>query len=182
MVMLLEIVGRRIEIEENEEYATRIENGDHLILWNSNLLDDLWVDKYDVRMLCHNSQNFSVGQEKNTSLVSYDDKEVEEEEMMLERYQDLKKITEEQIFPNLQQNQPTLQKEEVPYQWPDFLTLPSNVDIPRTQKSFNLIAHTTKSTRVIPQLEVLLRVKQSANPAFSFLFPGDILHPFYQVT
>lgn len=180
---MLEIVGRRIELEENEEYATRIESGDHLILWNSNLLDDLWVDKYDVRMLCHNSQEFSTGQEKNASLERYDDMEVAEEEIMLERYQDLKKVTEEQLFPSPQPNQPTiLQKEEVPYQWPEFLTLPSNVDIPRTQKLFNLIAHTTKSTRVTPQLEVLLRVKQSANPAFSFLFPGDTLHPFYQVT
>jgi hypothetical protein len=30
------------------------------------------------------------------------------------------------------------------------------------------------------QVEVLLRVKQAANPAFKFLEPGHVLHPYYR--
>jgi hypothetical protein len=179
------VEGKRIEIEENDEYATKVENGEHLILWNSNLLYDLWADKYDVRMLLNDYHEFEFVdvQEKNF-IENYYKSETEEEEIMSERYQDLTNFTEDDLLPiNPQTNQQTaLQKEEKPYQLPAYVSLPSNIDIPRTQKSFNVIAHTTKSTRMNPQLEILLRVKQSANPAFSFLFPGNLLYPFYQVT
>lgn len=32
---------------------------------------------------------------------------------------------------------------------------------------------------MIPKLEVLLRLKQASNAAFSFLSEGDLLHPYY---
>jgi hypothetical protein len=178
------VEGKRIEIEENDEYATKIENGEHLMLWNSNLLDDLWIDKYDVRMFFVDSDEFQYLpeiEEKDSCLGRYDNIDSEEEEIMSERYQDLTNITEDEFFTQDSQTIPqTLPKEEA-YQLPSYVSLPSNIEIPKTLKLFQKIAHTTKSIRMNPQLEVLLRVRQSENPAFSFLNPGNNLYPFYQV-
>jgi hypothetical protein len=174
--MGLEVAGRRAVITENDSLAREIENGSHLLLWGSNVSLDLWVDQYDVRMLLGEYQDFQRSRRSRSPQDQSSD-----EELNHERYQDLACFSELDLYPKAEIIQSAVEDEEE-YIFPSEMNLPSGISVPKSQKLFNIIAHTTKSVRVNPQLEVLLRLRQTDNPTFLFLTPGEDFYPFYQVS
>ena len=59
-------------------------------------------------------------------------------------------------------------------------SIPEHIVTPQKWSKHLKIAHTARKVQQSPHLEVLLRVRQKDNPAFSFLFDDDQLHPYYQ--
>lgn len=161
---MFEVHGKKFEIERNDLYALEIENGKHLRLWFSTADQEIWVDQYDVRMLVDVTELHTFNDSLENNLT-------DDEELDPERYKDLEDSS--RTFPP--------QIEDVSYQIPPSLPIPLGIEVPKTQKQFNIIAHTTKSIRATPQLEIVLKLKQSTTPTFSFLYPENDLYPFYQV-
>ncbi|CAM9172030.1 unnamed protein product [Discosporangium mesarthrocarpum] len=61
---------------------------------------------------------------------------------------------------------------------PEFL-VPDGILVPPLTRQHTMMVGTAKTTKRSPQLEVLLRLKQASNPAFSFLSDEDAFHPYY---
>ncbi|CAM9719330.1 unnamed protein product [Sphacelaria rigidula] len=57
--------------------------------------------------------------------------------------------------------------------------VPEGVVVPPTPRQHVMMVGTARTTVRSPQLEVLLRLKQASNAAFSFLSDGDPLHSYY---
>ena len=67
---------------------------------------------------------------------------------------------------------------------PPYLLLPDHLkpeNLPTSEKQHKIIVETSRFVRLHGgQVEVLLKVKQAANPSFGFLLHDHPLHPYYQ--
>lgn len=57
--------------------------------------------------------------------------------------------------------------------------LPQNMTTPSSKRQRDVIRMTAKKSAAAPQMEVLLKVRQSENPDFAFLQPVHPCHPYY---
>jgi len=187
------ITGKSCTIIRDDVTAFNLDEGKQLILWDNRKEKALWIDRFDVRMML---TSYSL-----LKKVCYDGVEDDDEEnvdLQYERYQALLDANEEDLEPK--KDNDFAPKSQINYSYPsgyqdstknddddDNLELPSYVIypkdllIPKSRKQYNIILHTTRSTRESNQLEILLKVKQAANPAFDFLNYDSDLFPFYQV-
>lgn len=174
----LVVLGTAAVISSDEAAAFSIDEGNHLALWQNDSIADLWVDRFDARLLLSSVDSASVsGDDSHGESAAHTQ---EEEELVYERYCDLLDSDESELC-SQEESSLSIQQHRDTLAFPDGISFPSDINLPTQLKHFNMLMHTAKCTRDKPQLEVLLRVKQVSNPNFDFLLPHHYLFDFYQV-
>lgn len=193
--MDLSIIGKSCKISHENTLAMYYDEGKSLILWRDETKLQLWVDKYDVRLLLDDLKELDVPSHPHILM-----KDENENDMDEERFADLHSgimLTAENPASKRDAGggeggaavlwDYTDSSTGKPFVKPEWLHIPAEVAVlPKTQMQFNVILHTVKrltaggSATGAKQLEVLLRLKMSAeNSKMAFLNADDELHPFY---
>jgi hypothetical protein len=175
-----------------------------LILWNDNKSRDLLIDRFDVRGLLSNYNEFC---KRKLVLHGKGLSENGNDELLYERYLDLFDVTVElptfnnnfiesvqdtnihHSYSNAKFDYSSNRVEiwEKPkredYTVSNYLAVSDNNPLPMTKKQFDVMLHTVKSVREKhnAQFEILLKVKHSDNSVmFDFLNAESELFPLYQ--
>ena len=177
----LVITGVLCDIARDDATALRMDRGMQLTLWQNKSEFDLFVDRYDVRLLLSSFDSDNASCNSDIMLVAGDVSE--EEELLYERYRDLLDCQESSLLPIINQEpiEVLVKPDTSSFAFPSNFTFPPHLSLPSQRKQFSMIMHTAKTTRGKPQLEVLLRLKQQNNPNFDFLLTGHYLFDFYEV-
>lgn len=193
------IVGSPCKILTDHVLALNCDKGKDLILWRDDTRLQLWVDKFDVRMLLDDAKEFDMPRDGISSELNEPEEGETSSVLNEERFAELLagvmfSVEKENCDMALQDQdldhkQTTVHWDYVdssstgkPFVKPEWLHLPMDVTVlPKTQVQYNVILHTVKRLITAGQLEVLLRLKMSdQNSKMSFLNVGDELHPFYR--
>jgi hypothetical protein len=179
--------GESCLITMNHNDANSIELGKHLLLLHDDRSDSgIWVDKYDIRMIMKNGEEFLNYIYDPSTPIPHESEEDYYEDLQYERYQDILDYSESNFLSQddcklLDENVNTNEANKfmLPQYFPTDL-LPQ-INIPSSKHQYDIIMHTAKTIRSRGQMEVLLKVKQYNNPLFNFLKCDDDLNPFYEV-
>ncbi|XP_074026879.1 suppressor of white-apricot isoform X2 [Leptinotarsa decemlineata] len=203
------VFGYACKLFRDDEKALFIDQGKHLIPWLGDekikidrydcrgALGDL--SKYEASKEGYDTMRWLGLSEKEMNLEELCDKEryhsleinEEEEEMYKEEEQKRKMTNAVQYNYDVSLNLnaksdgiPTVpEEEEVEEEYipSPILDVPVDIEIPKTIKEYARIEKTALFVcRQGPQMEILIKAKQSNNPQFGFLNQGDPLYKFYR--
>ncbi|KAG5879501.1 hypothetical protein JTB14_004726 [Gonioctena quinquepunctata] len=203
------VFGYACKLFRDDEKALYIDQGKHLIPWagDEKLKIDRYdcrgaladISKYEASKEGFDAMRWLGLSDREINLEQLCDKEryysleinEEEEEMYKEEEQKRKKTNAVQYSYDVPQKSesksdgiPTVPEEdevEEEYIPPPILDVPVDIEMPKTVKENARIEKTALFVcRQGPQMEILIKAKQSDNPQFGFLNQGDPLYKFYR--
>jgi len=202
------VFGYACKLFRDDDKAVSLESGDHLIPWMGD--SSLKIDRYDGRGHLYNLSQYEskAGTKDNLGDLEKHEEELCEEERWRSLHIDdsealIKEEEEQKRSKNFAQFQfnyddtntepagatfgpenttnPEESDDSEPYVPAAELDLPSDVIPPPTVKLFSVIEKTALLIAAQgPQMEILLKAKQSGNPVFEFLSMDHPLHKFYK--
>ncbi|GLV36705.1 suppressor of white-apricot [Carabus blaptoides fortunei] len=199
------VFGYACKLFRDDEKALEIDQGKHLIPWMGD--NSLKIDRYDGRGTLSDLTPYQSSKEGYDAMRWLGLSEAErriEQHCDEERYYALRKNEEEENLykeeelkrAQNQSNQfqysyeqepktegPTLPPEEddEPFVPPPELDIPVNITLPTTVKQNARIEKTALFiSKEGPQMEILLKTKQSGNPQFAFMTQDDPLYRYYR--
>ncbi|XP_064489112.1 splicing factor, suppressor of white-apricot homolog isoform X2 [Ornithodoros turicata] len=203
------VFGYSCKLFRDDEKATFIDRGKHLIPWMGD--DSLMIDRYDARGYLHDLRQYEPksGGADYLSALSNEERQLEElceEERYLALFRDLQEeaiYKEEEIKRlNAALNPETAHKEiafsynsensaespqakddssEAPFKVPSGLHIPPSVPQPPTMKLHAIIEKTAVFvSQHGPQMEIIIKTKQASNNQFDFLSFDHPLNVYYR--
>ncbi|KAJ6634763.1 Protein suppressor of white apricot [Pseudolycoriella hygida] len=199
------IFGYAAKLFRNDEQARLIDHGKHLIPWNGD--NTLKIDRYDVRATLSDLQPYECPSGGYTNRLDYLTPAEQKAEQLCEeeRYRSLydndvdedlyreeeskrSQSSYQQIAFNYDGNNEIEEKEEPKDEEPDEIFVPNpkfyipeDVEIPQSLKHHSIIEKTAKFIAAQgPQMEILIKAKQSNNPLFEFLNQNNRMNSYYK--
>ena len=202
------VFGYACKLFRDDEKAVSLESGDHLIPWMGD--SSIKIDRYDGRGHLYKLGQYEsksgdteilgdlekheeelCEEERWRSLLKDDSEEMIKEEEDQKRakntaqfqfsYDDTRTNASATAFGPENTTNPEDVDDGEPYEPTADLCLPVDISPPPTIKLFNVIE---KTVLLIagqgPQMEILLKAKQSGNPVFEFLSMDHPMHRFYK--
>ncbi|KAG4070652.1 hypothetical protein HA402_013572 [Bradysia odoriphaga] len=201
------IFGYAAKLFRNDEQARFMDHGKHLIPWNGD--NTLKIDRYDVRATLSDLQPYEAPSGGYTNRLDYLTPAEQRAEQLCEeeRYRSLfdNDVDEElyreeeskrsqpsyqQISFNYDGNSATEEREvedpkdeetDEPFVPNPKFHIPEDIEIPQSSKLHAIIE---KTARFIasqgPQMEILIKAKQSNNPLFEFLNQNNRMNRYYK--
>ncbi|XP_045466219.1 protein suppressor of white apricot isoform X2 [Harmonia axyridis] len=201
------IFGYACKLFRDDEKALHIDQGKHLIPWMGN--ESLKIDRYDCRGHLSDLSRYEASredydttrwlgldeherkleqlcdEERYYSLLNNEDDEdmYKEEELKRSHTNEYQYNYDVPTNPDEKEVISTVSENDIDEKYvpsPD-LDVPVDIAIPKTMKEYTRIEKTAifVSTQG-PQMEILIKAKQSDNPQFSFLNQNDPLFKFYR--
>ncbi|XP_054715820.1 splicing factor, suppressor of white-apricot homolog [Uloborus diversus] len=202
------LFGYSCKIFPNDDKSLFIGQGKHLIPWMGD--ETLMIDRYDVRGYLHDLKQYEpVAGDKFEDPISEEEKLCDEEryrslrsdlsEEQLYQEEELKRLRaaiacdgayHEIAFTyenaeNANFEEPAGLKVEEPedelYECPEGLTIPKGMEVPYNMKIHTIIERTAQFiSEQGGQMEIIIKMKQHANPQFGFMHLDNPLHPYYK--
>ncbi|CAG9858209.1 unnamed protein product [Phyllotreta striolata] len=200
------VFGYACKLFRDDEKALYIDQGKHLIPWMAD--EKLKIDRYDGRGALSDLLKYEASREgydatrwlglseKDRNVEELCDKEryysliINEEEEQMYKEEEIKRKTTNAIQynydvpqnPELKQDEiPTVPEAEEEYIPPPVLDVPVDIEKPKTVKENARIEKTALFVcKQGPQMEILIKAKQSNNPQFGFLNQDNSLYKFYR--
>lgn len=200
------LFGYSCKIFRDDEKAKFIDQGKHLIPWMGD--DTLKIDRYDVRGYLHDLKQYEPkpgGYPED--LDSEEEKLCEEEryrslrtdvsEEQLYQEEELKRLraaiasdgayheigfSYDNVVENYEPVGPKVEEpEDEPFEAPEGLVIPKGIETPSTMKIHAIIEKTSLFvSEQGGQMEIIIKMKQHANPQFAFMHLDNPLHPYYK--
>ncbi|KAE9038159.1 hypothetical protein PR003_g5917 [Phytophthora rubi] len=199
-VLALGVRGYSCQVFDDPETAWRLHKESHLIVWRGESDGDLRVDRFDARNLLEDRSLFRQLKKRRRRVSVDGDSDakaadlVNAEESVETEQQKLHRLRFEDYsveFPPSEE--PFATENKFPYQYSDDgsdqesdgeafepkWVVPDHLILPKTKRRHAILEATANKVRGNPQLEVMLKVKLSANVKFRFLDPSHTLHAYY---
>ncbi|RLN49875.1 hypothetical protein BBJ29_003121 [Phytophthora kernoviae] len=197
-LLALGVRGYACQVFDDPQVAWTLHQETHLIPWREESGGDLRIDRFDARNLLENRSQFrQLKKRKRQATISNGESHTEATADTKEGQTE----TEQQLLHRLRfgdyamEFPPTEEPEEnkFPYLYPEDesdnesdgeafepqWTVPDHLTIPKTKKRHAILEATANKVRGNSQLEVMLKVKLSANTKFRFLDASHALHGYY---
>ncbi|GFR14444.1 hypothetical protein TNCT_239541 [Trichonephila clavata] len=198
------VFGYSCKIFPDDDKAAHIDQGKHLIPWNCD--KSLMIDRYDVRGYLHDLKQYEPKPDEYEDPFDEEEKLCNEEryrslrsdmsEEQLYQEEELKRLRAALAndgayheigftYDNEQYVEPEASKVDEPedelYQVPEGLTVPKGMEVPYNMKIHTIIEKTAEFvSEQGGQMEIIIKMKQQANPQFAFMHLDNPLYPYYK--
>ncbi|CAJ0914972.1 7409_t:CDS:2 [Entrophospora sp. SA101] len=184
------VFGYEAKLFRDDDMSQKVNNGDLLIPWRGEIENKILLDRYDVRNLLDDRDQFK----KVTYTLSRKSEEIQQEKLCEEERwadldseaEDLYEMSEEErdIYTEEKRKRKKTKEENKEYEYryiPKF-TVPQGMLTPSSKRIDEIIERTAKflNDSSDPQMEIVIQAKQANNPSFSFLNKDDSLYPYYK--
>ncbi|GBC48584.2 uncharacterized protein OCT59_029769 [Rhizophagus irregularis] len=204
------VFGYEAKTFRDNEMSQKVNKGELLIPWRGENENKILLDRYDVRNLLDERDQFKkvaykmirrpedVEQEKLCDEERWVDLDSEFEDLYsmseeerdsyIENKRKRKKMQEEDrlySYDYSDENLPYEEEETILVTKPDYapkFSAPNGMITPSDNRIDEIIERTAKfiNSSTDPQMEIIIQAKQSNNPSFSFLNKDDPLYPYYK--
>ncbi|KFM59300.1 Splicing factor, suppressor of white-apricot-like protein, partial [Stegodyphus mimosarum] len=202
------LFGYSCKVFRDDEKAVYIDQGKHLIPWMGD--EKLMIDRYDVRGYLHDLKQYEppisgtyedpyLEEEKLCDEERYRSLRTDVSEEQLYQEEELKRlraaIASDGAYHEIgftydnaeseKYEQPETSKVEEPedelYQVPAGLKVPKGMEVPYNMKIHTIIEKTAQFvSEQGGQMEIIIKMKQHANPQFGFMHLDNPLYPYYK--
>ncbi|CAI2178913.1 13941_t:CDS:2, partial [Funneliformis geosporum] len=194
------VFGYEAKTFRDDEMAHKVNNGDLLIPWRGETENKILLDRYDVRNLLDDRDQFK---KVAYTMTRKSEQDIEQEKLCDEErwadldseFEDLYDMSEEERDGYVEENReynysysdenPHYEVKAVPVPKPDYTpkySAPNGMITPFDHRIDEIIERTAKflNSSTDPQMEIVIQAKQANNPSFSFLNKDDPLYPYYK--
>ncbi|KAG8182522.1 hypothetical protein JTE90_002060 [Oedothorax gibbosus] len=201
------VFGYSCKIFRDDDKAKYIDQGKHLIPWMGD--KTLMIDRYDVRGYLHDLKQYEPKAESCEDPLADEELQCDEEryrslrsdmsEEQLYHEEELKRLraaiagdgayheiaftygsAENQNYEEQEASKVEEPEDEL-FEIPQGLNVPKDMELPYTMKIHAIIEKTANFvSQQGGQMEIIIKMKQHANPQFAFMHLDNPLHPYYK--
>ncbi|CAG8480650.1 9761_t:CDS:2 [Acaulospora colombiana] len=189
------VFGYEVKTFRDDEMSKKVDDGNFLISWRGETENKILLDRYDVRNLLDDREQFK----KVSYTMSRRNEDIEQEKIIdEERWKDLDSESED-LFEMSEEERDVYIEEKrekrtvgenkgysYHYQYAEE-SQSHDDEAEETSKPLDnrvdeIIERTAKflNASTDPQMEIVIQAKQASNPSFSFLNKEDPLYPYYK--